>query len=61
MFQNLNFDNELWEFITSTTGMSRISDILRHNDVALFKLEGDFIKVDEIDTISFVPKSKLIS
>jgi hypothetical protein len=59
MFQNLNFDNELWEFITSTTGMSRISDILRHNDVALFKLEGDFIKVDEIDTISFVPKSKL--
>jgi hypothetical protein len=59
MFQNLNFDNELWEFIISTTGMSRISDILRHNDVALFKLEGDFIKVDEIDTISFVPKSKL--
>jgi hypothetical protein len=59
MFQNLNFDNELWKFIISTTGMSRISDILRHNDVALFKLEGDFIKVDEIDTISFVPKSKL--
>ena len=59
MFQNLNFDNELWEFITSTTGMSRISDILRHNDIALFKLEGDYIKVDEIDTISFVPKSKL--
>lgn len=59
MFQNLNFDNELWEFIISTTGMSRISDILRHNDIALFKLEGDYIKVDEIDTISFVPKSKL--
>lgn len=59
MFGNLNFDGEFWKFITSTNGICRISNILCHNEMSLFKIEGDYIKVDEIDTISFVPKSKI--
>lgn len=59
MIDNLKFDNEFCEFISSTNRICRVSNILSHNDKPLFKYEGDFIKVDEIDTISFVPKSKL--
>jgi hypothetical protein len=59
MIDSLKFDNNFWEFISSTNRVCRISNVLYHNEMPLFKYEGDFIMVDEIDTISFIPKSKI--
>ena len=59
MINSLKFDNEFLEFILATSQMCRISNILSHNEMHLFKYEGDYIKVDEIDTLSFIPKSKI--
>lgn len=59
MINSLKFDNDFLEFISTTSQMCRISNILSHNQMPLFKYEGDYIKVDEIDSLSFVPKSKI--
>jgi len=64
---SLNFDSKLIDFINSTRGISRISDILRYclsygsGGSSYFKLTGDYIKVESYDTLSYIPKSKLLS
>jgi hypothetical protein len=59
MFGELNFDSELCLFINTTRNICRISEIIYYSDSDIIKKTGDYIKVDGIDTISFVPKSKL--
>ena len=61
MYNNLNFDENIWEFLNDTRSLCKISDIISRDREEFFKKEGDFIKADPTlsDTISFIPKSKL--
>jgi len=61
MFERLNFDENFWNFIEDTRNLHIVSNLLYNGSLSFIKNEGDFIKVvvDEFDTISFVPKSKL--
>lgn len=60
MFPELHFDNKLNDFINDTRNLCRISEILQHGKGYLLKQDGNFIKFESIDTISFIPKSKLV-
>ena len=60
MFPELHFDNKLNDFIKDTRNLCRISEILQHGKGYLLKQDGNFIKFESIDTISFIPKSKLV-
>ena len=61
MFPELHFDNKLNDFINDTRNLCRISEIIQHGKGYLLKQEdGNFIKFESIDTISFIPKSKLV-
>ncbi len=59
MFNKIKVDNNFLKFISSTRGISRVSDILAYDDFV--KPFGDFLMVDpkEFDTVSYIPKSKV--
>lgn len=59
MYNRLIFDHEMMNFFDRSTHF-RISQILIHGMSGLIKEEGNFIKreEDEIDTLSYLPKSK---
>ncbi len=61
MFENLNFDTKLINFIDSTRSICRVSELMRYDNGSFLKNIGSFIKIekDEIDVISYIPKSKL--
>jgi hypothetical protein len=61
MYNNLNFDENIWDFVNDTKSLCKISDIISRDREDFFKKEGDFIKAEPTlsDTISFIPKSKL--
>jgi len=61
MFERLNFDENFCNFIEDTRNLHIISNLLFNGSSTFIKNEGNFIKVvvDEFDTVSFVPKSKL--
>lgn len=60
MFTELHFDNKLNDFIDDTKNLCKVSEILQHGKSHILKQEGNFIKFENTDTISFIPKSKIL-
>jgi hypothetical protein len=56
MFKRLIFNSEMIDFLSLTS--NRINDILIHGDSELISEEGNFIKNEENDFLSYLPKSK---
>lgn len=65
MYDKLNFDSEMISFINTMSPYSRVISIIE-SQIAYGPLRkflnksGDFIKRDGKDTISYIPKSKLL-
>ena len=56
MFKRLIFNSDMINFLSLTS--NRINDILIHGDGELISEEGNFIKNEENDFLSYLPKSK---
>ena len=56
MFKRLIFNSEMIDFLSLTS--NRISDILIHGSSDLILEEGNFIKKEDDDFLSYLPKSK---
>jgi len=56
MFKRLIFNSEMIDFLSVTS--DRISDILLHGGGDLISEEGNFIKKEDDDFLSYLPKSK---
>ena len=56
-----NLDDKFRNFTRDTLQISKISAILTFESERFVKKEGDFIKVENDDFISFIPSSKLVS
>jgi len=65
MFGNLNFDSKIKLFLEQTCNISKVSSIIYNSGHSFYdeylKKSGDFINLENFDTISFIPKSKLDS
>lgn len=62
MFDKLIFDIKFFNFIENTRRICRVSELIRHDNGVFLKNIGSYIKIetDEIDVVSYIPKSKLI-
>lgn len=62
MFDKLNFDIKFLKFLENTRSICRISELMRYDNGSFLKNIGSYIKIenDEIDVVSYIPKSKLI-
>jgi hypothetical protein len=55
----LFFDTKFRDFLHTTRHLCKLSEILKYEQSMLLSEEGNFIKVENKDTLSFIPKSKL--
>lgn len=59
MFTKLIFDKEMENFLYKTGQCNRLSSVLLHSNINSFlSSEGNFIKREEDDLLSYLPKSK---
>ena len=55
----LFFDTKFRDFLSNTRQLCKLSEIIQYEHSMLLSGEGNFIKVENKDTLSFIPKTKL--
>jgi hypothetical protein len=55
----LYFDTKFRDFLHTTRHLCKLSEILKYEHSLLLCEQGNFIKVENKDTITFIPKNKL--
>lgn len=55
----LFFDTKFRDFLQNTRHLCKLSEILQYEHHLLLTEQGNFIKVENKDTLSFIPKTKL--
>jgi hypothetical protein len=59
MSSELFFETKFTDFLHSTRHLCKISEVLRYESLLTLNDQGNFIKVENKDTLSFIPKNKL--
>lgn len=56
---DLYFDTKFRDFLSNTRHLCRLSEIIQYEQSLILNDQGNFIKVENKDTVSFIPKNKL--